>query len=154
MKKTKKSDKIAIFIADGEFDTEDIGCVKQLIDDAGAKLDSAYAANITGCPIFKTADGKWYTGSVAFTVYPANLKAVAESLCDGDFCECQNCGRIEHEDALVRVHDYEERVAAGEEAPHGECSLCGCLSHKITKARARVLAGLVKSKRVRRTGLK
>lgn len=152
MNKIKKSHQIELFIADGEFDTSEIGCVKQLLNDAGAKLDHAYAADITGCPIFKAADGKWYTGSVEFSVYPADPVSVAEALADGENCECQNCGHIEPRDALGEISDYVERVAAGEEPPDGECSKCRCLSHEITKERAQEIAGITKPKAKRRRG--
>jgi hypothetical protein len=152
VKKTKKADTIELFIADGEFDTSDIGCVKQLLNDAGAKLDHAYAADITGCPIFKAADGKWYTGSVEFTVYPANLENVVDVLADGEHCECQNCGHIDQRGDLTEVEDHAERVAAGEENPAGECTKCSACSHLITKARAMEIAGITKKKPARRRG--
>lgn len=152
MKKLKKSHQIELFISDGEFDTEDIGCVKQLLNDAGAKLDHAYATDITGCPIFKAADGKWYTGSVEFTVYPANLENVVEILLDNK-AECDNCGHIEPIDDLNEMADLEERLDDNStHMPDGDCTKCGAFSYQITKAHAQEIAGITKKKRQRRRG--
>jgi hypothetical protein len=144
--------KIACFLREGEFDTEDIGDTKQLLADAGAKLDQAYAYDITGSPVFRGADGKFYEGSVSFSFYEANPVTVAELLADGEHCECQNCGHLNLRSELGEIADYSERVDEGEEEPDGECSACKALSHEITKERAHEIAGIPKPKRQRRRG--
>ena len=46
--------------------------------------------------------------------------------------ECQNCGKLSREDALVLpVPHLEERVMPGEPMPAGECPDCGALCHEV-----------------------
>lgn len=154
MKKSEnhKKNTIELFVDHGEFDTEDIGCLKQLLDDAGGMLDDASSHEITGTPIFRCADGQWYVGSVEFVVNPVNPEYLVQTLADSEHCECQSCGHIDFLDDLGNVTDPEERVAAGEEHHAGECSKCGATSRIITTARAKQIAGITKKKPARRRG--
>jgi hypothetical protein len=155
MKKSKnpKKNTIELFIDTGMFnEPEEIGTIKQLLNDAGGMLDDACSHEITGTPIFRCADGKWYVGSVEFCVNPVAPDYLVQSLADGEHCECQNCGHIDHRDDLGEIADYSERVSEDEEAPDGECTKCGALSHEITKARAEQIAGITKKKPARRRG--
>lgn len=144
--------KIAFFVNEGEFDTEDIGCTKQLLADAGAKLDHACSHEICGTPLFKGTNGKWYVGSVEFVVNPVNPEYLVEELADKEHYECRVCGHIDTMDTLQGIESY-LFVTRGEGSPRGRCSQCKQFSDEITRARAQEIAGITKPKR-RRGGLK
>jgi hypothetical protein len=148
VKKPKNPDHNIIkqFIEVGEFDTS-VHTVKQMCDDAGGMLDSASSHEICGCPLFKCADGKWYTGSVEFSVDPVNPAYLVDTLLGNECCECSYCGNI---DQLEHMSEIGDEDTSGD----GLCSECNHLSYKISKARAEVIAGITKPKRQRRVGLK
>jgi len=143
--------KIAFFVNEGEFDTEDIGDTKQLLAEAGAKLDHAYSHEICGTPLFKGTDGKWYVGAVEFTVSPANPEYLVQEIADTEHYECRACGHIDDMDTLQGIESY-LFVTRGEGSPPGRCSRCKQFSDEITKARAQEIAGITKPKRQRRPG--
>jgi len=143
---------IELFVDHGEFDTTSILTVKGLVADAAPKLDSASSHEICGTPVFRCADGKWYTGTVEFVVNPVNPVYLENLLGDGEHCECQNCGHIEGLDGIAEIKNYSQRVTPGEVAPAGECRKCHALSHVITQERAQEIAGITKKKPARRRG--
>jgi len=136
----KKSQSINLFIDHGQFHTKDIHCTKQLIDSAGGMLDASYSHEICGCPIFRTADGKWHQGSVEFTFYPANQKAILQELLESEYCECHDCGHLE-------PLEYIKATSSEDGRGGGICEKCGNFSYLITKTRASEIAGLTKPKR-------
>ena len=148
MKKPKnpKFDIIVSFIDSGQLETEDIGTIKQLLDEAGTRLDKAESHEITGCPVFKCADGKWYTGSVEFSVSPVNQAFLVDTLLSNQCCECKACGHI---DQLENMSEIGSEDTSGD----GLCTSCNHLSFKITRERAEEIAGVRKPAR-RRGGLK
>jgi hypothetical protein len=44
---------------------------------------------------------------------------------------CGNCRGIYDQESLLPIQDLEQRIAAGEEVPAGECPECGSLCHLI-----------------------
>lgn len=48
--------------------------------------------------------------------------------------KCQNCEKEWHEDGLKDIRHLEQRVAAGEPMPSGECPECGCLCHALEES--------------------
>jgi len=155
VKKLKKSEIIEQFIDEGLFDTTDIGNTKQLIGDAGDRLDDACSHDICGSPLFRCADGKWYVGNVEFSIAPVNPAYLVDTLVGDEFCECDNCGHLEKSEDLDEIVDETERVDEGSKfIPDGQCTKCGALSYKISKTRAEQIAGITKVPKKRRKGLK
>lgn len=42
---------------------------------------------------------------------------------------CENCQKMHSEESLVEIKNFDQRVAAGEIVPSGECPDCGSLCH-------------------------
>jgi hypothetical protein len=125
----KKNDTIVQVIDGGDFDDEDLRSVTAMLQTAGRKLDKACSHEICGTPLFKAANGIWYTGSVEFHVGIANPEYVADTLLREVFCECPNCGQL---DKLEDMSD--------EPGGPGRCTECDHMSVKVTKKRAAEIA--------------
>lgn len=142
-KLSKEENKIVQVVAAGQFDDDDLGSVKAMLRAAGGLLDGAESHEICGSPIFKAADGKWYTGSVEFSVSPINPKFLIDTLIGDEFCECHKCGHIEK---LEDVEDLDKEDEKGD----GGCTKCGYLTYKITPKRAEEIAAGKPLKKVKR----
>lgn len=46
---------------------------------------------------------------------------------------CSNCKRLFHTAELKKIKNVEDRVAAGEPMPSGDCPKCGALCHLFTE---------------------
>ena len=151
--KPKKKDQIELLLDPGELELKEATDTQDIIDKANGALDSSNASDIAGVVLFRAKDGKFYVGGVEFVISEARKEYVAETLCD-DRAMCQDCKHIEKIDDLDQPQDLAERVSGGERVPDGQCTKCGALSHRITPAEARVIAGITKPKNSRRGGLK
>jgi len=138
-----KENKIVNVIDAGMFDENELGSVKAMVDAAGGMLDSAASHDICGTPVFKAADGKWYVGTVEFSVAPVNPKHLIDKLVGDECCECPSCGHIDKQEDMVEI--------GGEDTEgDGLCSKCAHISFLITKARAKQIARGVPLKRKKR----
>lgn len=58
------------------------------------------------------------------------MSEVRAPLCGDDIvCECGNCDWAGEARRLKHIVDFEDRVAAGESCPAGECPKCGSLAY-------------------------
>ena len=131
MKKlSEKENKIVTVVDTGLFDEDDLGSVKAMINAAGDMLDHACSHDICGSPVFKAADGKWYVGSVEFSVAPVNPQYLIDHLLGEEFYECPNCGQLD------KLEDMSEGSGDGS----NRCTKCDHDSVKVTKKRAAEIA--------------
>ena len=47
--------------------------------------------------------------------------------------ECDNCGKIFHDNELDVIEDLDSRVDPGGEVPSGECPVCGALCYLVAR---------------------
>ena len=73
--------KIKTWLRNGDpaFD-DDVGTTEQLLQDAGRRLDKAYAQQIVGECLFIGEDDKVYVGTVEFCILEANPAYVKQVL--------------------------------------------------------------------------
>lgn len=141
---TTKSQTIIDFVEPEDYD--ECKTVSEVVSAAACRMDNAEAWQITGCPVFKCSDGKWYVGTLRFDVEPVNPEYLVDILSD-DRCECPHCGHIDR-------HDDMADIGPEDTSGDGLCTECTHISFRITKERAMEIAGIKKPARRRRGGLK
>jgi hypothetical protein len=134
-----KDIKIRQVLLEGELDSPQN--IPDMLEQAGRLLDKSSSYDICGEVLFRDDKGDFHVGTVEFVIGKAAPGYLVDTLADGTWAECDNCGHIEHEDSLDEMADLDERLDENtKHMPSGQCTQCGALSYPISLKRARQLA--------------